>query len=255
MRTPALHRLAREGTCFDLTYAANPVCVPSRYSLLTGHLPHRFDGPGDEPPEASPTSTVCATTRVSRRSCCRCGSVRVPCEARQMDNQAAVPETGPDRRQLLAGACLVAAAGLMFALAGMAIGMAATTLSSVEVLFWRNTLSLVILTPWVVMRWPESSRPAHAGLIVMRGVTVVVSLLFYYYAVTLIPLAEAVLLNFSAPIFVPILGLLLFRFRLRRSSSHPQAWHGLLPTRRLDRARRRCARRTRDRGVMAHAET
>ena len=46
MRTPALHRLAREGTCFDLTYAANPVCVPSRYSLLTGHLPHRFDGPG-----------------------------------------------------------------------------------------------------------------------------------------------------------------------------------------------------------------
>ena len=44
MRTPALDRLAREGTRFELTYAANPVCVPSRYSLLTGHLPHRFGG-------------------------------------------------------------------------------------------------------------------------------------------------------------------------------------------------------------------
>ena len=44
MRTPALDRLVREGTRFDLTYAANPVCVPSRYSLLTGHLPHRFGG-------------------------------------------------------------------------------------------------------------------------------------------------------------------------------------------------------------------
>ena len=44
LRTPALDRLAREGTRFDLTYAANPVCVPSRYSLLTGYLPHRFDG-------------------------------------------------------------------------------------------------------------------------------------------------------------------------------------------------------------------
>ncbi|MDE0229097.1 MAG: sulfatase-like hydrolase/transferase, partial [Spirochaetaceae bacterium] len=44
VRTPALDRLAREGTRFELTYAANPVCVPSRYSLLTGHFPHRFGG-------------------------------------------------------------------------------------------------------------------------------------------------------------------------------------------------------------------
>ena len=44
VHTPALDRLAREGTRFDLTYVANPVCVPARYSLLSGHLPHRFDG-------------------------------------------------------------------------------------------------------------------------------------------------------------------------------------------------------------------
>ena len=42
--TPALDRLAREGTRFGLTYVANPVCVPARYSLLTGHMPHQFDG-------------------------------------------------------------------------------------------------------------------------------------------------------------------------------------------------------------------
>ena len=47
---------------------------------------------------------------------------------------------------------------------------------------------------------------AHTGLILMRGAAVVVSLLCYYYAVSVIPLAEAVLLNFSAPIFVPVLG-------------------------------------------------
>ena len=70
--------------------------------------------------------------------------------------------------------------------------------------------------PWIFARWPDSIRPAHTGLIVMRGVAVVVSLLCYYYAVSVIPLAEAVLLNFSAPIFVPILGLLLFRFPLSR---------------------------------------
>ena len=122
-----------------------------------------------------------------------------------------------ERGQLLAGAALVAAAGLLFAFAGVAIRIAGATLSSIEILFWRNAISMLILTPWVVLRWPESIRPAHAGLMVMRGATVVVSLICYYYAVTVIPLAEAVLLNFSAPIFVPILGFLLFRFPFNRT--------------------------------------
>ena len=111
----------------------------------------------------------------------------------------------------------MAAAGLLFALAGVAIRLASAALSSVEVLFWRNVFSLLILTPWIIVRWPDSIQPAHTGLIVMRGATVVVSLLCYYYAVSVIPLAEAVLLNFSAPIFVPILGFLLFRFALNRA--------------------------------------
>ena len=111
----------------------------------------------------------------------------------------------------------MAASGLLFALAGMAIRLASAGLSSVEVLFWRNVLSLLILAPWIVVRWPDSIRPVHTGLVVMRGVTVVVSLLCYYYAVSVIPLAEAVLLNFSAPIFVPVLGFLLFRFALNRA--------------------------------------
>ena len=84
---------------------------------------------------------------------------------------------------------MVAASGLLFALAGMAIRLASDGLPSVEVLFWRNVLSLLILTPWIIVRWPDSIRPAHTGLIVMRGASVVMSLLCYYYAVSVIPLA------------------------------------------------------------------
>ena len=42
--TPALDNLAQEGMRFDLTYCANPVCVPARYSLISGHMPHEFAG-------------------------------------------------------------------------------------------------------------------------------------------------------------------------------------------------------------------
>ena len=122
------------------------------------------------------------------------------------------------RQRLVLGAALVTAAGLMYALAGMAIKMAGATLTSVEVLFWRNVLSLLILSPWILWHWPRSLRPAHTGLMVFRAVTVVVALLCYYYAVTVIPLADAVLFNFSAPLFVPLFGFLLFRFAIDRAT-------------------------------------
>ncbi|NQU74696.1 MAG: sulfatase-like hydrolase/transferase [Planctomycetes bacterium] len=39
VRTPAMDRLAEGGTRFDRAYCTNPVCAPSRFSLMTGHMP------------------------------------------------------------------------------------------------------------------------------------------------------------------------------------------------------------------------
>lgn len=39
LRTPAMDALAAAGTRFELAYATNPVCVPSRFSLQTGRMP------------------------------------------------------------------------------------------------------------------------------------------------------------------------------------------------------------------------
>jgi len=45
--TPNLDKLAASGTRFDLAYSPNPVCVPCRYSWLTGVMPHKFEGMED----------------------------------------------------------------------------------------------------------------------------------------------------------------------------------------------------------------
>ena len=93
--------------------------------------------------------------------------------------------------------------------------MAEESLSSFEVLFWRNVLSLAILAPWVLWHWPHSHAPGpsrpHGDCGAWPWWRRCVC---YYHAVSVLPLAEAVLLNFSAPIFVPVLGFLLFRFAL-----------------------------------------
>src|SRR3990172_769672 len=39
IRTPAFDRLCREGTRFDRSYCSNPLCSPSRSSIITGLYP------------------------------------------------------------------------------------------------------------------------------------------------------------------------------------------------------------------------
>jgi choline-sulfatase len=39
IRTPAMDRLAREGTMFTRAYAADPICAPTRQSIMTGNYP------------------------------------------------------------------------------------------------------------------------------------------------------------------------------------------------------------------------
>jgi arylsulfatase A-like enzyme len=42
LKTPAMDRLAAEGVRFELAYCANPICVPSRASMMTGKMPHEI---------------------------------------------------------------------------------------------------------------------------------------------------------------------------------------------------------------------
>jgi arylsulfatase A-like enzyme len=57
VKTPALDGLASSGVRFERAYCANPVCVPSRFSMMTGVLPNRIgmeDNEGSQlrvPPE------------------------------------------------------------------------------------------------------------------------------------------------------------------------------------------------------------
>ncbi|PYE54621.1 sulfatase family protein [Deinococcus yavapaiensis] len=44
MTTPALDELSAEGVAFDRAYCPNPVCTPSRLTLMTGQFPSRHGG-------------------------------------------------------------------------------------------------------------------------------------------------------------------------------------------------------------------
>lgn len=56
VKTPNLDRLAAGGTRFERAYAANPVCIPSRFSMFTGTMPSAI-GMEDNRHEKNPVGT------------------------------------------------------------------------------------------------------------------------------------------------------------------------------------------------------
>ena len=42
LKTPAMDSLAANGVRFELAYCTNPICVPSRASMMTGKMPHEI---------------------------------------------------------------------------------------------------------------------------------------------------------------------------------------------------------------------
>jgi drug/metabolite transporter (DMT)-like permease len=94
-------------------------------------------------------------------------------------------------------------ASLLFACMGVCVKLAAATHSAVEIVFYRSFLSLILMYALVRLRG-VSLRTPHWRWQVSRGVVGFSALFAYFWALTLLPLATAVTLNYTSAIFLAI---------------------------------------------------
>jgi len=95
------------------------------------------------------------------------------------------------------------AASFLFACMGVCVKLAAETHSAVEITFYRSFISLLIMYALVRLRG-VSLRTEHWRWQITRGVVGFSALFSYFYAITLLPLATAVTLNYTSAIFLAI---------------------------------------------------
>jgi len=95
------------------------------------------------------------------------------------------------------------AASFLFACMGVCVKFAATTHSAVEITFYRSFISLILMFGLVRLRGVSLQTP-HWRWQVSRGVVGFIALFAYFYAITLLPLATAVTLNYTSAIFLAI---------------------------------------------------
>lgn len=94
-------------------------------------------------------------------------------------------------------------ASLLFACMGVCVKLAAQTHSAVEIVFYRSFISLLLMYGLVRLRGVPLGT-SHWRWQVSRGTVGFLALFSYFYAITLLPLATAVTLNYTSAIFLAI---------------------------------------------------
>jgi len=113
------------------------------------------------------------------------------------------------------GALYVAISSLLFASMGVCVRTAGHHLPNEMVVFFRNASGLVALTPWLVRhgvgRGVRGLATGCLHLHLVRALSGLAAMYCFFYALARLPLAEAMLFNFTMPLFIPLVAWLWLR--------------------------------------------
>lgn len=114
----------------------------------------------------------------------------------------------------------VRAAGLMlasticFGAMALTIKVAAHSLSTFEIAFFRSALGLLVLLP-ILRAGGAAPRTRQLPRYLLRSAIGVGSMLSGYWAIAYLPLAQAIALSYATPLFVTIMAVIWLRERVR----------------------------------------
>ncbi len=116
----------------------------------------------------------------------------------------------PYRNQsLVLGAAFIVTGELCFATMGVFIRLVSVELDTEMIVFARNLIALALLLPWLLYRGIGTSlATAVPGLHLLRAAAGVSAMYCFFYAIAKLPLADAMLLKLTAPIFMPVIAVL-----------------------------------------------
>ncbi|HZW24527.1 MAG TPA: DMT family transporter [Gallionella sp.] len=108
------------------------------------------------------------------------------------------------------GSLWMLAAGLLFACMGVFVKLGAAHFSHVELVFYRSSFGL-LLVYMILRRQQVSIATRYWRPHLWRGISGTIALALFFYCITALPLATAITLNYTAPLFLTILTMLVFK--------------------------------------------
>ncbi len=102
------------------------------------------------------------------------------------------------------GALFMVASAVLFASMAASVRLAARELSNAPLVFFRHFIMLVFLLPWLARQGRHALDTDDFTGHLVRGLAGVSAVACYFFAIARLRLADAVLLNQSMPLFIPL---------------------------------------------------
>jgi drug/metabolite transporter (DMT)-like permease len=112
-----------------------------------------------------------------------------------------------DQHRLLAGALYIITAELMFACMGATIRHLSAELNNGMLVFARNLIGLAFVAAIIAAPGWRQLRTRVPHLHLLRGTAGLGAMYCFFYAIAHMPLADAMLLKLTAPLFMPLVAL------------------------------------------------
>ncbi len=106
-------------------------------------------------------------------------------------------------------------ASALFACMGVCVKLGVTLLSAAELVFYRGAIALVLVGGFALVRHLSLATP-YWRTHLWRSLAGSVSLMLYFYAISVLPLAMAVTLNYTSPLFLALILAVWAGERVRR---------------------------------------
>ncbi len=113
-----------------------------------------------------------------------------------------------DKHSFLRGALLIIAAELMFTSMGVVVRIVSSELNNAQVVFFRNLFVLLLMFPLLIRIRRVGLKTTIPQYHLLRGLAGVGAMYCFFYAIANMPLANAMLLKMSAPLFIPLVAML-----------------------------------------------
>jgi drug/metabolite transporter (DMT)-like permease len=112
---------------------------------------------------------------------------------------------------------MIIACAVFAAMSGL-IKHISATVPALEIVFFRNLFGLMALAPWFWRNGFRALKTTRIGLYLGRSTVGTVTMSFWFLGVSMVPLAEATALSFTAPLFATILAIFFLgeKVRIRR---------------------------------------
>jgi len=95
-------------------------------------------------------------------------------------------------------------AALGFSVMNVLIRLTSAELHPFQIAFFRNLFGLVFMLPWLIKNGYASFKTRRIKLFLIRAVLGLISMLCFFWGISVLPLAKAVSLSFTVPLFVTI---------------------------------------------------